>query len=206
MAIVLPSAGVLAQVRPPVGPSCRLEVAGTGKVSSIADGRSFFLDDGREIRLPGIEVPPPPRPGEVGARAQAGEAARAALEAMLAGQSVELRQGRQAADRYGRTLAHAYVTHDGSSAAHEMLGRGFARVSAQAECAAELLAREQTARNAKLGLWGQAYYAVLGAENLGELTANCGHFTVVEGRVLSVRERAGTIYMNSDDAGRRRSR
>src|SRR5262245_60662122 len=69
---------------------------------------------------------------------------------------------------------------------------GFARVSAQADCAADLLAREQWARNAKLGLWGQAYYAVIGAENLGALSAERGHFTVVEGRVVSVRESAGT--------------
>jgi endonuclease YncB( thermonuclease family) len=200
-AIVWPLPGALAQARLPTGNICRLESIGTGKVSAISDGRSFLLDDGREIRLPGIEVPLPPRPGETGARAQAGIAARAALEAILAGQTVELRQSQPAADRYGRALAHAYVIRDGSqhSAAHEMLATGFARVSAQAgdaACAAELLAQEQTARESKLGLWREAYYAVLGAENLGELVAERGHFTVVEGRVLTVRESAGTIYMN----------
>jgi hypothetical protein len=113
-----------------------------------------------------------------------------------------------AADRYGRTLAHAYFMRDGSqqSAAHEMLATGFARVSAHVgdvACAAELLAREQGARTAKLGLWGEAYYAIVGAESLGELVAERGHFTVVEGKVLTVRESAGTIYMNF---GRRWSR
>jgi endonuclease YncB( thermonuclease family) len=197
-AIVCPAAPSLAQARPPANNICRLELLGTGKVSAISDGRSFFLDDGREIRLPGIEVPPPPRPGEAGTRAQAGGAARAALEAILAGESVELRQGRPMTDRYGRILAHAYVMREGwrQSAAYEMLAAGFARVSAEADCAAELLAREQTARNAKLGLWGQAYYALIPASNLGQLAAERGHFTVVEGRVLSVRENAGTIYMN----------
>ena len=77
------------------------------------------------------------------------------------------------------------------------MGSGFARVSAEGdECATELLAREQSARNGKLGLWGQGYYAVLAAENLDELVAGRGHFTVVEGRVLTVRESGGTIYMN----------
>src|SRR2546430_1600999 len=188
--IVCPAATSLAQARPPAGNICRLELLGTGKVSAISDGRSFFLDDGQEIRLPGIEVPSPPHPGEAGARAQAGGAARAALEAILAGERVELRHSRPMTDRYGRTLAHAYVLREGSrqSVAHEMLATGFARVSAEADCAAELLAREQTARNAKLGLWGQAYYAVIPAGNLGELAAERGHFTVVEGRVLTVRE------------------
>ena len=89
------------------------------------------------------------------------------------------------------------------SAAHEMLARGFARVSAHETgtgyraCADELLARERAARQAKLGLWGEEpYYVVMGAESLAELLAEHGQFSVVEGKVLSVRESGGTIYMN----------
>jgi endonuclease YncB( thermonuclease family) len=180
---------------------CASESVGTAKVSAVVDGRSFALDDGREVRLPGIEVPPPPRSGEAGLRADAGLAARAALVAMLAGQTVELRRSAPLADRYGRTLAHAWLASAGSprSAAHEMLGQGFARVAAQvgnAACATELLAWEARARAAKLGLWGEAYYAVVGAESLPELLAERGHFTVVEGRVATVRESAGIIYIN----------
>jgi hypothetical protein len=70
-----------AQARIPSADVCRLEASGTGKVRAVADGRSFFLEDGREIRLPGIEIPMPPRAGETGARAEAGVAARAALVA-----------------------------------------------------------------------------------------------------------------------------
>jgi endonuclease YncB( thermonuclease family) len=195
--LLLPAAGASAQARAPGDPSCRIERLGSGTVRQVLDGRSFALDDGRTIRLPGIEAPLPPNPGETGARAQAGSAARAALEAILAGEEVELRARAATLDRYGRTLAHAYIVRAGSSsAAHEMLGRGFARVAADAECAADLLAREEAAREAKLGLWGNAYYAVIGAENLGALAAQYGHFTVVEGRILSVRESGGTIYLN----------
>jgi endonuclease YncB( thermonuclease family) len=71
--------------------ACQFQAAGAGKVSAIIDGRSFVLDDGREVRLAGIEVPFPPAPGETGPRAVAGSAARAALESILAGQSIELR-------------------------------------------------------------------------------------------------------------------
>jgi hypothetical protein len=80
-----------------------------------------------------------------------------------------------------------------------MLARGYARVAAQvgnAGCAAELLARERAARAAKLGLWDEPYYAILGAGSGAELAAERGRFTVVEGKVLSVRESGGTIYMN----------
>ena len=95
-------------------PTCHLEVLGTGRVQAVVDRRSFVLEDGREIRLPGIEVPLPPLPGETGARAEAGAAARAALEVMVAGQTVELRHELAAADRYGRIAAHVFVSEDGA--------------------------------------------------------------------------------------------
>ena len=79
-----------------------------------------------------------------------------------------------------------------------MLARGYARVAADvghAACAAELLSRERTARTARLGLWAEPHY-LKAAEVGSELLAERGHFTVVEGKVLSVRESGGTIYMN----------
>ncbi len=181
--------------------ACRFEVAGTGKVRAITDVRSFILEDGREIRLAAIEVPLAPAAAESGPRAEAGLAARAALESMLASQSVELRQNAAGADGYGRTLAMVYVMRDGAqqSAAHEMLARGFARVAAHVgdrPCAEELLAQERGARRAKLGLWSEPYYVIAVAENGAQLAAERGRFTVAEGNVLSVRESAGTIYLN----------
>jgi endonuclease YncB( thermonuclease family) len=181
--------------------ACRFEVAGTGKVRAITDGRSFILEDGREIRLAAIEVPLAPAAAESGPRAEAGLAARAALESMLASQSVELRQNAAGANRYGRTLAMVYVMRDGAqqSAAHEMLARGFARVAAHVgdrPCAEELLAQERGARRAKLGLWSEPYYVIAAAENGAQLAAERGRFTVAEGNVLSVRESAGAIYLN----------
>ena len=200
-ALVLAAASACAESGPST--ACRFEAAGAGKVRAVIDGRSFTLDDGREIRLAGIEVPPPPRPGESGAAVEAGAAARAALASILDGldREVEVHQFASAADRYGRMLAFAYVARDGArqSIVHEMLGRGFARVSARVgerACADELLARERMARQARLGLWREPYYAILGAESAAGLTAGRGQFTVVEGRVLSVRESGGTIYVN----------
>ena len=198
-AVVLPTAAARTQGRPLT--ACRFEIAGTGSVRTIIDGRSFILEDGREIRLAGIEVPLAPASGESGPRAEAGLAARAALESMLARQSVELRQNGAGADRYGRALAMVYVMRDGvaRSVAHEMLARGFARVSARVgdrPCAEELLAQERAARRAKLGLWSEPYYVIVAAESGAHLAAERGRFTVAEGNVLSVRESAGTIYMN----------
>jgi endonuclease YncB( thermonuclease family) len=201
MAGVMTLPAVSARAESAAASACRFEAAGTGKVRAIIDGRSFALDDGREIRLAAIEVPFPPRSGESGTAAAAGASARAALASILADQTVELRQSTATPDRYGRMLAFVYVEREGAqrSAVHEMLGRGFARVSAHVgdrACADELLAQERTARQAKLGLWGEPYYVILGADSTAELTAERGHFTVVEGKVSSVRESGGTIYVN----------
>jgi endonuclease YncB( thermonuclease family) len=200
-ALAGPAQNPRAQSTRPVSTHCHFEDAETGKVAGIIDGRSFVLDDGREVRLAGIEVPPPPGAGESGARAEAGLAARAALQGILADQVVELRHNGAAADRYGRILAHVFAVKDRirRSAVHEMLAQGFAQVSAHVGerlCANELLARERAARISKLGLWGEPYYVVRAAESSAELSAQRGHFTVVEGKVVSVRESGGTIYVN----------
>jgi endonuclease YncB( thermonuclease family) len=200
----LQTAGTGAEGHPPT--ACRFEGVSSGRVRAVADGRSFVLDDGREIRLAGIEVPVLPAAGETGEQAEAGRQARAALESMLAGRDVELRHT-GGADRYGRIMAQAYVRLEDSgpyrSATNHMLAMGFARVSAQVgektgdrPCADEMLAQEHAARESKLGLWRKPYYAIRGAESVAELNAERGHFTVVEGKVQSVRESGGTIYMN----------
>jgi endonuclease YncB( thermonuclease family) len=184
-------AGAPAQSPRPDG--CRPQGAGTARVGAVIDGRSFRIEGGGEIRLPGIEVAFLPRAGETGAAAEAGLAARAALAEILREETIELRQTVPAADRYGRMLADAYVGQGDSqkSAAHVMLAEGFARVSAQAgACAAEFLALERAAREARLGLWGQGAYAVLRADDVSGLMLARGRFALVEGKVASVR-RAG---------------
>ena len=187
---------------PAAASACHFEAAGAGKVSAIIDGRSFVLDDGREVRLAGIEVPFPPAPGETGPRAAAGSAARAALDSILAGQSIELRQRAPAFDRYGRTLAHVYVADEGRG----RIGRP--RNAGDGLCAGRSAGRRPglrrrapgpgTRRPARQNLASGANRIMpsVGAESGAALLAERGRFTVVEGKVLSVRESGGTIYMN----------
>jgi endonuclease YncB( thermonuclease family) len=185
--------------RPAATQDCRFDATATGRVRAVTDGRSFTLEDGREIRLVGIEVPLPPAAAERGERAEsdrvAGEAARAALAALIAEQEVELRL--EGVDRYGRLLA--LVRRGNGEPAQDLVARGYARVAAQVgslACAAILWERERAAREGKLGLWGEAYYAVRRADDLAGLVAEQGQFAVVEGKVASVRESGGTIYVN----------
>jgi hypothetical protein len=120
---------------------------------------------------------------------------------MVLGRDVQLAVPRPAPDRYGRTFAYATVALDGTirQVASALLASGHARVGPEVDtpaCAAEFLSQERAARTAKLGLWADPYYAVVGAESRVRLLAEQGHFSVVEGKVASVRESGSVIYVN----------
>jgi endonuclease YncB( thermonuclease family) len=181
--------------------ACRFEIVSAGTVATVLDGQNFVLDDGRQVRLAALEVPPLPVPGDAGTPTTLGVAAKAALAAILSGANVDLRQQRASADRYGRLVAHAFVAHAGGerSVAQALLAQGHARVTAHVghrACAAELLSQERVARAAGLGLWADSAYGIIAAGNGSILLAGQGRFVVAEGRVVSVRESGGTIYMN----------
>jgi len=186
---------------PAASTACRFETATEGRVSTVVDGRSFMLTDGREIRLAGIEIPTL-SPGPASSPSDAGHAAKAKLESILAaGATVVLSRGRPAGDRYGRTIAYADVIVDGSqrAVAAAMVSSGYARVGAQVEsmaCAVELLSQERAARTSKLGLWADPYYVVFEAGNGAALLGHQGQFAIVEGKVASVRTSGGIIYIN----------
>lgn len=180
---------------------CKLEAIGTGTstVRRVIDGRTFLLANGQEVRLTAIEVPPLPPPGAAGPEAMNGLAAKAALESLFKGHEIALKRLGVDADRYGRVLAFAFVSGSANSAQETLLTAGHARVAARVgdmACAVELLGFEQTARTARLGLWADPYYGMRRAEHPADVLAERGRFTLVEGKVLSVRESRGTIYMN----------
>ncbi len=179
---------------------CGGDTIARGTARRVIDGRTFVLDDGREVRLAAIEVPPLAPPQESGA-ASGGMAAKDALAALVAGTEIVLRRAQAPSDRYGRVLAYATTARDGveRSAQTELIAAGFARVGipvGSRDCAAELLGRERAARQAKLGLWANSYYHLLDADNPADVLAERGRFALVEGKVVSVRESGATIYVN----------
>ena len=170
--------------------ACKLEPIGTGTVRTVLDGRTVLLDDGREVRLAAIEAP-----GERGAAA-----AKAALAELVEARAVSLKRlGSAAVDRHGRVVAYVFMSGNEPSAQQALLSRGHARVAGRVgdfACATKLLAAEQAARTGCLGLWADSYYVMRQAENPTEILAERGRFTLVEGKVLSVRESGATIYVN----------
>jgi len=189
-----------AQEQPAQAPACGGIKVAQALVSRVVDARTLVLDDGREVRLAGIETPPLTRPEEPAALPES-VAARDALVALAEGDEVVLRQAEIPSDRYRRLVAYAYTERDGAEffTQGELISSGFARVSDQVgsrACAGELLGREKAARSAKLGLWADSYYDVLNAETPADVLARRGRFALVEGKVVSVRESGATIYLN----------
>jgi endonuclease YncB( thermonuclease family) len=186
--------------------ACGADEIGRGTVGKILDGRTLVLDDGREVRLAAIEVPPLAGPPDAPAAPRNGRAAAAALAALAGGDQVLLRRAETGLDRYGRMLAYAYILRDDDQflLQRELVAEGFARVGDRISgvCSGDLLSREKAARDAKLGLWGDPYYEVLDAETSRDALAHRGEFALVEGKVASVRESGPTIYVNF---GRRRA-
>ena len=54
---------------------------------------------------------------------------------------------------------------------------------------------EAVARDAKLGIWAETT-AIKNAESPGDILAEVGHFAIVEGKVLSVRQAGAITYLN----------
>jgi hypothetical protein len=159
-------------------------------VQSVIDGRTVTLDDGRELRLPGIEVP------ESDGNAVA---ARAALEKRVRGQEVLLLQMGPDSDRYGRLTAGLTLDDNEKPVQLELLADGLAlsaSAAANTGCSVAFLNAEKAARVAGFGLWKTAYYAKTNAEDPSGVLAFRGHFAVVEGKVLSVRESGSVVYVN----------
>jgi endonuclease YncB( thermonuclease family) len=194
-AAVCGCSGAIAQEQPNDTPICGGDVIARGVAKHVIDGRTFALDDGREVRLAAIEV----APFETGAAPAA--AARAALDALVGGDDIVLRRGDISTDRYGRLVAYAYAVRDGEElfAQGELIASGFARVGdhvGSRACTLALLKSEDAARAAKLGLWADSHYDVLDAETPTDVLARRGRFALVEGKVVSVRESGTTIYVN----------
>ena len=166
---------------------CVLEPQGEGRVAAVVDGRSLRLEDGREIRLTGIERGGTDR-----------DSGRTALAAIAGGRDVTLHGDDDSPDRYGRQGAFVFVAGSEHSVQSELLRRGEALAAvdiSEKNCAAALAAAEGAARDAKLGIWAETT-AIKNAESPGDILAAVGHFVAVEGRVLSVRQAGAITYLN----------
>lgn len=164
-------------------------------VRNVVDGDTLRLDDGRSVRLIGINAP---EIGRKGRRSEAfAETARRRLESLVrqSGGRVGLLPGVEPRDKYGRTLAHVYGrTGDNFEAVLLSEGLGY-RVAVAPnvrlrDCQQQA---EQAARQARAGLWRHS--PVIAAARLER-----SGFTVVGGTVGRIERNRGGIWIEVDNA------
>ncbi len=155
------------------------------RVRSIVDGDTVILGDGRHVRFIGINAPElahddhPAQP--------LAEAARATLVKRLAGAGnrLVLQVGAERKDRYGRLLAHPFLS-DGTNLSADLLRGGWGEAIAVPPNLAFqscYRAAEQAARGERRGVWGDAYYA---PRDAATLDARAAGFMRVRGRLEQV--------------------
>ncbi|TQV79635.1 thermonuclease family protein [Denitrobaculum tricleocarpae] len=172
-----------------------LETGGTVTVAKVLDDGSLRLDDGKILRLAGIQTPPTPPWYKKPPLWPPAARARDLLGALTQGQELRLAYDRRRSDRHGRLLAHV-TDGQGRWLQGELLRRGWARVQAFPDNRAvlgEMLTLEREAREAKRGLWAHSAYAVRRHDNTEK---DLGQFHLVEGEVLEVAVVRGRAYLN----------
>jgi micrococcal nuclease len=125
-------------------------IDGTEKalVTSVIDGDTVELADGRHVRYLGIDAP---ESGEYYA-----ENATERNKELVEGKTVELQKGKQDKDQYGRLLRYVYV--DGVFVNAELIAGGYAKVylfDPDDRHGQALMEMEGYAVLRGLGLWGE---------------------------------------------------
>jgi endonuclease YncB( thermonuclease family) len=179
--------------------TCPLRGDSSAIVTAVDERLDIMLADGRMLHLAGVD-PPRPTPD----RPEGDLQARDWLAGKLRGRTVNFILLAQKPDRWGRIAAvifdEALDTNHPSLAA-SLLAAGLARVRPQAEirpCLKTWLADEATARAAKLGLWGDPYYAILPADEGSAFAEKAATDIIVEGRLAdAITSRTG-LRLESD--------
>jgi len=181
-------------------------VTQTARVNRVVDGDSLILDDGRELRLIGINAPEygrsclpgthaslrncTPKPTEPLARE-----AHAFLARLVEGRMIVLEIGQEPTDRYGRTLAHARLT-DGTDVQAALLKQGLAWLVAippNVTHVSGFQTIEHEVRAQRRGVWGLPAYTPKPAE---ALTMNDTGFRLVQGTVRRVGQSSKAWYLD----------
>jgi micrococcal nuclease len=163
--------------------------------------RDLKLADGRIVKLIGAKAPVAPLGWRGDDPWPFVEEARAALEALAANKTVELRFGGSRTDRHGYLLAQVFAATRERRLwlQEELVGKGLARVYSLPDnraCTSELLAREKEATEKRLGLWSSSAYRIEDAGDAKRLGRLIHSYQLIEGTVLNVGEGSSRLYLN----------
>ncbi len=177
------SSGAAATVCPPQ------HIDESARVNYVYDGDTLQLEDGRKIRLLGIDTP------EVFSKRkriaddikQHGEAAKAALQQQLslANNRISLAYGPQRFDRYQRTLAHVFLPN-GKNLQAWLISQGYAMAfttppnDRMSDCYRR---QEAQAIQANKGIWHLPQYQI---KRSNQLSKNSDGFHRIQAKVTRI--------------------
>jgi endonuclease YncB( thermonuclease family) len=161
-------------------------------VAYVYDGDTLKLEDGRKVRFIGINTPEISHDGSPSE--PFAQAARKRLIALIDGGKVLLRYDRERHDRYGRLLAHPYLT-DGRSLSQLLLQEGLAAAVVippnlwQSDC---YLLQEETARERRRGVWSSSGDFIKKSRELDDKDRG---FALLQGKVEEVDESRHSLWL-----------
>lgn len=122
------------------------------EVVRVYDGDTIQIDDGRKIRLIGVDAPEVESPYTK--EEPYGSLSRKYLSSLLAGKKVFIKEGEESRDRFGRTLAYVYA--DGILINGRIIRDGWAKayVRFDHEYKELFTTYEKEAKAKGLGIWG----------------------------------------------------
>lgn len=152
------------------------------KTVKFLDHKNFVLENGKIIRLAGIDIPPLPQ-------------AKERVESLLLNKRVMLPRRKEVFDRYGRLTAQIR-TEDSVWVQGELLRAGWAyvhTVPGEEREAGQMLLLEKQARSAKRGIWADRDFRILTPE---EAQSAMDRYAIIEGKVTDVAVRKNAAYIN----------
>ncbi len=165
------------------------------RVTEIIDGDTVKLENGKEVRLVGLQAPKISLGRRDFKEWPLGYEAKEALSELALNKDVSLYYGGREMDRYGRLLAHLFLDN-GTWVQGEMLKMGMARVYSFADnrsIVQEMLDVENQARESMRGIWDLNFYKIKRQEDSGKHTNS---FQLVSGRILEVATVRSNTYLN----------
>ncbi|MCF6198852.1 MAG: thermonuclease family protein [Hyphomicrobiaceae bacterium] len=181
--------------------SCQIALLKTARVERVKDNGDLQLEGGELVRLIGIMPVRLWKNATNPTSQKLNTLARelvALLRRELQGKQITLRQNGRKRDRYDRLLAHVFGPH-GQWMQGLLLQKGLARSFSYADnhhCMKEMLSLENTAREAKRGLWAYRLFQPKIAGEVKQLMRKRYRFTLVEGRISQVADRRKWLFLN----------
>ena len=172
--------------------TCGLTTAGLGcgtltgevRIVEVTERLELKLEDGRLLRLAGLDAPAP-------------DLALDKLAADWTDRPLRLALLAPNPDRWGRWLADL-AKPDGASLTDDLIRAGALRVKPEMEtrnCEEPRLVAEQDARRLKAGLWAEPH-AILAADDTLRLAEADSRMAIIEGEVRRVGERRSRVYLD----------